>query len=229
MIRLPTPQGPWELEVAGVYADYGNPKGQVRVALAPFTERFPDAPRQSFGLRVDPGAVPALIADMRERFGLDADRLRDQTSLKAVSSRIFERTFAVTAALNALTLGVAGVALLTSLVTLSGLRLPQIAPVWAIGMTQARLGLIELGKMLMLALLTALCAVPLGLGIAWVLLAVVNVEAFGWRLPLHLFPGQWGALIALAVVTACAAAAWPIWRIARMPPARLIQVFAGAR
>ena len=33
-------------------------------------------------------------------------------------------------------------------------------------------------------------ALPLGLALAWVLLAVVNVEAFGWRLPMQVFPGD---------------------------------------
>ena len=64
--------------------------------------------------------------------------------MKAESKRIFNRTFAVTAALNTFTLGVAGIALLTSLLTLSNSRLPQLAPLWAIGITRRRLAAIEL-------------------------------------------------------------------------------------
>ena len=40
------------------------------------------------------------------------------------------------------------------------------------------------------ALITALLALPLGLLVAWCLIAVVNVKAFGWRLPFHVFPLQ---------------------------------------
>jgi len=45
----------------------------------------------------------------------------------------------VTTALNAFTLAVAGVALLTSLLTLANSRLPQLAPLWALGVTRRRL------------------------------------------------------------------------------------------
>ena len=211
---VPTEAGRWEGVVAGIYADYGNPKGQLRVDVAVLTEQFPAVERLRFGIRLEaPGETGRLIAALEERFGMGLDQVRDQRGIRALSLSIFERTFVVTGALNTLTLGVAGIALLTSLVTLSGLRLPQVAPVWAIGLTRRQLGLMELAKMLMLALVTALLALPLGLGIAWLLLAVINVEAFGWRLPLVLFPGDWARLVALALVTAALATALPIWRL----------------
>ena len=77
---------------------------------------------------------------MREKFGLDDRNLADQATMKAESKRIFNRTFAVTAALNTFTLGVAGIALLTSLLTLGNSRLPQLAPLWAIGVDAAAAG-----------------------------------------------------------------------------------------
>ena len=43
-----------------------------------------------------------------------------------------------------LTLGVAGLAMLASLLTLSGMRLAQLAPVWAMGLTRFHLALLEL-------------------------------------------------------------------------------------
>ena len=153
----------------------------------------------------------------------------DQAALKALSLAIFERTFAVTGALNALTLGVAAVAIFTGLATLAGQRLPQVAPVWALGLTRARLGWIEIARAGMLALLTAALALPVGLALAWALLAVVNVEAFGWRLPMRLFPADWLRLTALALAAALAAAALPARRLATRKPADLLRVFASDR
>jgi len=89
------------------------------------------------GLRVAPGQISTLISALQGKFGLDDRSVADQATMKAESTRIFNRTFAVTAALNAFTLGVAGVALLTSLLTLGNSRLPQLAPLWAIGLTRA--------------------------------------------------------------------------------------------
>jgi putative ABC transport system permease protein len=228
-IEVPASGGNWPLEIVGVYADYGNPKGQIAVNFAALTRHFPEIPLTRLGLRVAPPKIPALIAALQEKFGLDDRNVADQATMKAESTRIFNRTFAVTAALNAFTLGVAGIALLTSLLTLSHSRLPQLAPLWAIGITRRRLAAIELLKTMSVALITALLALPLGLLVAWCLLAVVNVKAFGWRLPFQIFPLQLFELLGVAMAAALLAALLPVVRLARMQPASLIRIFANER
>jgi len=169
------------------------------------------------------------MSSLQDRFGLDGRNLVDQATLKMESTRIFNRTFAVTAALNGFTLGVAGVALLTSLLTLANSRLPQLAPLWAIGITRRKLAAIELLKTLSVALITTLLALPLGLLVAWCLIAVVNVKAFGWRLPFHVFPFQLFELLGVAMAASLLAALLPVIKLARMQPARLIKIFADER
>ncbi|MFO6465878.1 FtsX-like permease family protein [Jannaschia sp. KMU-145] len=215
--------------ILGVYSDYGNPRGQAILGLAAFDARFPEVPRLRFALRVAPADVTPLVADLRARFDLPRDRLVDQAGIKRFSLDVFEQTFAVTAALNVLTLGVAGFALWASLTTLGTMRLPQVAPVWAIGLTRGRLAALDLARAVLLGAATAALAIPVGIVLAWVLLAVVNVQAFGWRLPLRPDPGGWTALALWAVLAAALAAALPAWRMWRMPPARLVKVFAHER
>jgi putative ABC transport system permease protein len=228
-IEVPAPGGNWTLKVVGIYADYGNPKGQIAVNFAALTRRFPEIPLTRMGLRVAPPKIPALISALQAQFALDDRNVADQATMKAESTRIFNRTFSVTAALNAFTLGVAGVALLTSLLTLANSRLPQLAPLWAIGITRRRLAAIELLKTMSVALITTIFALPLGLLVAWCLLAIVNVKAFGWRLPFHVFPLQLLWLVAVALAAAFAAAALPVARLARMQPSSLIRIFANER
>jgi putative ABC transport system permease protein len=228
-VEVSAPGGNWTLEVVGIYADYGNPKGQIAVNFAALTRRFPDIPLTRLGLRVDPAAVPVLLSALQDKFGLDGRNLVDQATLKAESTQIFNRTFAVTAALNAFTLGVAGVALLTSLLTLGNSRLPQLAPLWAIGITRRQLAAIELLKTMSVALITALLALPLGLLVAWCLIAVVNVKAFGWRLPFQIFPLQLIELLGVAIAASLVAALIPVLKLARMQPAALIKIFADER
>ena len=228
-IEIPAPTGSWTIEVVGIYADYGNPKGQIGVNIAALTRRFPETPLTRLALRVAPAEIPALISSLQDTFALGGRDLQDQATLKAESRRIFNRTFAVTAALNAFTLGVAGVALLTSLLTLGNSRLPQLAPLWAIGITRRQLAATELLKTLSVALITTLLALPLGLGVAWCLIAVVNVKAFGWRLPFHVFPLQLLELLGVAMTAALLAALFPVLKLARMQPAALIKIFADER
>ena len=80
-----------------------------------------------------------------------------------------------------------------------------------------------------MALITALLALPLGLLVAWCLIAVVNVKAFGWRLPFHVFPLQLIELLGVALAAALCAALLPVIRLARMQPATLIRIFANER
>nr|WP_233285535.1 ABC transporter permease [Bradyrhizobium acaciae] len=228
-IEVPAPGGSWPLEIVGIYADYGNPKGQIAVNFAALTRHFPQTPLTRIGLRVAPDHIAPLITALQEKFGLDDRNVADQATMKRESKRVFNRTFSVTAALNAFTLGVAGIALLTSLLTLANSRLPQLAPLWAIGLTRRRLAALELLKTMAVALITALFALPLGLLVAWCLLAIVNVKAFGWRLPFHVFPLQLIELLAVAMAAALCAAALPVARLARMQPATLIRTFANER
>ncbi|WP_298255148.1 ABC transporter permease [Bradyrhizobium sp.] len=228
-IEVPTPNGDWKIRIVGIYADYGNPNAQIAVNFDALTNHFPTIPRTRIGLRANQAAVPKLMSDLREKFGLDEHSLIDQATLKAESKRIFKRTFSVTAALNAFTLAVAGIALLTSLLTLGNSRLPQLAPLWAIGITRRQLAVIELLKTMSVALVTALLALPLGLLVAWCLIAIVNVKAFGWRLPFHVFPLQLAELLAVAMAASLVAAAIPVLKLARLQPAELIKVFADER
>jgi putative ABC transport system permease protein len=228
-VEIPGPEGAWSVEVVGIYADYGNPKGQVGVNVAALTEHFPQIPHTRFALRVASDRIPMLVSSLQDRFDLDNRSVVDQATLKAESKRIFNRTFAVTAALNAFTLAVAGVALLTSLLTLGNSRLPQLAPLWAIGITRGRLAAIELLKTMSVAFITSLLALPLGLAVAWCLIAVVNVKAFGWRLPFAVFPLQLVYLFAVAMAAALVAALIPVLKLARMQPATLVKIFADER
>ena len=214
------------MTVAGIYADYGNPKGHLLVNADWLQRHMPQATLASLGARVSPERVPALKADMQQRFGLDDSRVVEQATLKAWSTEVFSRTFAATAALNSLTLGIAGVALFISLLTLGQSRLGQLAPLWALGVPRTRLVWLSLGQTLMLSSITVVLAIPLGLLLAWCLVAVVNVQAFGWRLPLYLFPRQLLQLALLGVVTSFLASAWPLWQLARRQPSELLRQFA---
>lgn len=217
------------LPIAGIYSDYGNPRGQVMVAPDLLLALDPQVSRLRYAVRVAPEKTAALAAGLRDAFALPPENIAEQADVKAFSLRIFERTFAVTAALNVLTLGVAALAILASLLTLADMRLAQLAPAWAMGLTLRNLAWLELLRSLAFAAFTMLAAVPVGLALAWLLLAVVNVEAFGWRLPMHVFPLDWLRLALLALASAALAAVLPALRLMRQPPAALLKVFANER
>ncbi|MGV8919970.1 MAG: FtsX-like permease family protein [Pseudomonas sp.] len=225
-VSIPVPQGQWSPRVVAIYADYGNPKGHLLVNSEHLLHYWPHLSPTRFNLRIDPALVPPLVRALQSRFALEESHIVDQTQLKGWSTQVFERTFAATAALNSLTLGVAGVALFISLLTQSQSRLAQMAPLWALGVTRRQLMLLNLGQTWLLAVLTLVLALPLGLLLAWCLDAVINVQAFGWRLPLQVFPAQLVQLMALALLATLLASAWPLIKLYRSRPADLLRTFA---
>lgn len=225
-IRLP---GGWDVEVAGVYSDYGNPRGQVMVGIDALVRHFPKVAKLRYGLRVAPEKTQDVKRRLVREFGLPEANIVDQAALKRQSQAVFEQTFSVTGALNVLTLAVAGFAMFSSLLTLSGIRLPQLAPVWAMGVRRRDLALMELARTLALWLATFVSALPVGLTLAWVLLSIVNVEAFGWKLPIAFFPLDWLRLGVVALVAALVSVFLPVRLLARVSPADLLRIFANER
>lgn len=215
--------------VQGIYSDYGNPIGQAYISYDAFIRLFPDTKAIRFALRMDPNDIDHVSKHLVKNHGIPPDNIVNQKELKALSLGVFEQTFTVTTALNYLTLAVAGFAILMSLLTLAAMRLPQLAPIWAMGLTRATLGRYELIRAVILAGITALLAIPLGLALSWVLLAVVNVEAFGWKLPMFIYPWEYSKLILLALFAACVAALWPALRLSKTPPSDLLKVFSNER
>ena len=57
-------------------------------------------------------------------------------------------------------------AMLMSLLTLADLRVPQLAPVWALGLTRRGIGRLELIRAGVFAALVCVVALPVGLALA---------------------------------------------------------------
>jgi putative ABC transport system permease protein len=228
-LDIPTSGQDWRARIVGVFPDYGNPKGQLRVDHEKLKRYFDDASGVHYSLRVAPDATMRVIENMQQRFGEKIARIIDQSELKSLSTDVFERTFAVTTALNTLTLIVSGVALFASLLTLSDMRRARIAPVWALGATRRKLAGLEMIRVIAFAAGAAAFATPLGLFMTWCLVAIVNVAAFGWRLPFHMFPAQWLVVFFVALCAAFFAALVPVARLARVAPTELLKVFSDER
>lgn len=222
ILTLDTPQGATRFTIAAVYPDYGNPRQQILVPTEALVQRF-GGEIASIGLVATEGAErQALRQALVDRLDIAPDALVDQQEIKRLATLIFERTFTITRALNGLTLGVAALALFATLLAQARERQRQLASLWALGVPRKTLTQLPLYQLGGLALLTGVVAIPLGVAITWTLVAIINVAAFGWRLPLYLFP--WDIVITLltAVGVALAAAALPSLQLRRSSPQAML-------
>ena len=125
-----------------------------------------------------------------------------QDDIRTVSFAIFDRTFAITAVLNTLTLMVAGVALLAAMLSLHQSRLPEYARWRSLGVFYREWLFVVALPLSVMLLVTWLLALPLGLVLSWLLIHKLNVIAFGWTMDLvwQWFPVFVLGAIALVVV-----------------------------
>jgi len=214
------------MPVAGIAYDYGNPEGRAYLDEKRWTRLWPGQAPQSLGIYLEAGASFDMDA-LREAFDLPASRVIDQAAVKALSVDIFERTFAITRSMNALTLLVAGVGLFCALLATESARYRQLAQLRALGVSAASLRRGALAQVLFLTVVTVLAALPVGIALAWLLVNSVNVTAFGWTFPLRLFPADYLRLAAVALGVAVVAALLPAWRQGRVSCGRWLQAEAA--
>ena len=221
-LMLRTPSGPRTLAVAGVYREYGNDRGEVLIDLAQYRRLWNDAAISALGLYLAPGvsaqhAVPELRAAVHGRQAL---LIRANADIRALSMRIFERTFVITRVLYWLAAGVAALGLVSALLAWELERARPLTMLRSLGLTPAGAAWLVLAQTLFMGVVAFLVAIPAGLLTALVLTEVINRRAFGWQIDLHLNGAQFMNALWLALAAALAAALYPAWRSARAPLAR---------
>ena len=212
------------LPVLGVYHDYGNPQSQWMVSEGLFRQCWPGLDPVGRAVYGPPELDWAgLRIALAERFGLAVDEVIDQAEVKAAGMATFERTFAVTRALNALTLLVAGIGIFCAVSAIHHHRVGQQAVLMSLGMTRRERGVLLLLQWGLLGLLCLLLVWPFGTGLAGYLVHVVTPVAFGWSFPLRLEWAPYLALAGLALAALAAAVGLPSLRLLRTSPAAMLR------
>jgi putative ABC transport system permease protein len=221
-IQLDSDSGPRDYQVVGVFYDYGNPYFQFYLPRSEVRQHWPQHYSRGSALWLDPNNDRALELAQLELVRLGAQPgdwiTRDQ--VRGISIGIFDRTFAITAAMNLLTMIVAGIALLASLFAILHERLPQFAQWRALGVTQHEQLLLVATPLAIFGLLVWLMSLPLGALLSWILIHKLNIISFGWSMPLawEFAPALWLALlVALICGFSLAVTTWLTHR--RMPSA----------
>lgn len=209
-LELPTAQGPRRFEIAAIYRDYSSPQGVLTLALPHYRQAFGDSAVGALGVYAPASAAPALAVALRA-LAADDPGLQVVTAaeIRRISLEVFARTFAITDVLHLLSGLIALVAVLGALSALALERSREFALLRAIGLLPRQLLRLQLLQGGTLGLLAGLCALPLGLGLAVLLINVINRRSFGWSMQLDLPWAQILGALAVAVLAALLAAWWP--------------------
>jgi putative ABC transport system permease protein len=220
-LPLRTDHGERSFPVVGVFADYGSDAGVVMLSRRTYEAHWDDRGVSSMGLVLAEGRdIEAAIADLRARAGEDqALHIRSSRALRAASLEIFDRTFAITSVLRVATTVVAAIGILSALMALQLERTRELGVLRAQGLMPREVWQLVVTETGLLGGIAGLLAVPVGIGLALVLIHVINRRAFGWSIETTV-PGEvLLQAVALAVLAALLAGVYPAWRLARTAPA----------
>jgi len=218
-LTLTTASGPRAFAVAGVYREYGNDRGEVLMSLGQYQRLWGDEAISGLGIYLAPGVEASVaVGELRAAArGRQALLIRSNADIRALSMRIFERTFVITRVLYWLAAGVAAVGLVSALLAWELERSRELAILRSLGLTPGGTALLVLAQTTFMGIAALLAAIPAGLLTALVLTGVINRRAFGWQIDLHLAPAQFTDALWLALAAALAAGVYPAWRSARAP------------
>jgi putative ABC transport system permease protein len=217
-VTLYTTSGPYTFPIAGIYYDYGSTQGTVMMSQAVYRDLWDDGAITGVALRLAPGVdVDEVTRDLRESIApLQRLSVQPNQAFRDEVLVIFDRTFAITGALNLLATLVAFIGVLSALLSLQLEKQRELGIMRAVGLTVHQLwGLVMLETGLM-GLVAGLLAMPTGFVLSLILVYIINRRSFGWTLQMQVTPGPFLAALAVAVVAALLAGIYPARRMSRM-------------
>jgi putative ABC transport system permease protein len=185
--------------VAGVWRDYARQNGALLIDRALYVKLTGDRLATDAGLWLLPDASPAQF-EHAMRVAIPESRqieLSDPGEIRRLSLSIFDRTFAVTYALEicALVIGLFGLS--SSIAAQVLARRREFGMLRHIGMTRRRIAAMLATEGVLAGTLGLAIGLALGWLISLILVHVVNRQSFHWSMSLHV---PWGALALFAAV-----------------------------
>ena len=217
-ITLMTESGPQAFPILAVFYDYSSDRGSVMMSQALYRQWWSKLAPTSAGLFVESGQdVSALAAELQRHFSGRTDlTIQSNQSVRNNALDIFDRTFAITAALQLLSVIVAFIGVLSALMSLQLEKTRELGVLRATGMTLRQLWQLTLLETGLMGMTAGLVAMPVGWVLAWILINIINRRSFGWTLQMNLEPSFFLQAFLVAVIAALLAGIYPALRLGNM-------------
>ena len=204
------PQGASRVWVGGLYRDYGRQHGSVVMSSADYEAITGDRSRSSVSVWLQEGADTAQVMANIQRQVPELTQLKwiSARDVRQLSLKIFDRSFAMTYALEAAALFVALFSVAAGVTGQLLLRRREFGLLAHLGLSHKdSLRLVSLEVGLLLAVAVVWASVLGGL-MSQILIHKVNPESFHWTMNTHFDGGQWLAISALLMLLGVWAARW---------------------
>jgi putative ABC transport system permease protein len=217
-LALLTPDGWHSFPIVGIYADYASTRGTVRMSLDVYRRLWKDDRLNGLVLFLAPDTdVDTVTTDLRNQLtSFPKVQVNPSAVLRKDALVVFDRTFAITTAMQFITTIVAFIGVLSSLLALQLEKARELGILRALGLTIAEMRRLTLWETGLLGASAGLLALPVGYILAWILIFIINQRSFGWTLQMQVDPAPFVQAFFLSVAAALLAAIYPAWRLSHM-------------
>ena len=199
--------------VAGIYYDYSSSQGMVIVDRSTLLRYLPDQPVTNIALYLAPGADAEKVQrEMQLRTAGMGVTIAANAELRRLSMQVFDRTFSITWALEAVAIVVAMLGAANSLLALVLDRRRELGLLRYLGASRGQIRGMILAEAAFLGLFATLLGLALGFVLSLLLVFVVNKQSFGWTIQ---FYPPWVLLGAALLLV------WCVTVLAGLYPARV--------
>jgi putative ABC transport system permease protein len=223
ILRIPLGTRIVPLTVAGIYYDYASDSGYVIVDRSTLLRYLPDQAVTNIAVYVRPDADATRVRrDLEARLSNYPIMIAPNELLRRGAVEVFDRTFAITYALEAVAIVVAMLGAANALLALVLDRRREIGLIRYLGAARNQIHTMILTEAGLLGLLAGLLGLVLGMALSLILIYVINKQSFGWTIQFHppaLLLG--GALLLVWAVTVLAGV-YPARFAARLEPAEVV-------
>ncbi|HEX5464324.1 MAG TPA: ABC transporter permease [Burkholderiales bacterium] len=206
-IELPLAGKHVPFTVAGVWRDYARQSGAIVINRALYMQLTGDARADDAAIRLAPGVSAAAVEQaLRNRLPDSGIEITDSSHIRTRSLRIFDRTFAVTYALEAVAILIGLFGVSVSFSAQAAARRSEFGMLRHVGMTRREVAAMLGAEGLLMSGLATGFGLVLGWVMSLILIFVVNRQSFHWSMELHIpwlvLAATAAALIVLAALTA---------------------------
>src|SRR6202008_3952846 len=222
-LTLPLGESEVRLKIIDVSYDYASERGYIVVNRDVLLEYLPDPALSNLAVFVAPGVrarevrknIEEAIAGHRILIFLDRD-------LRSEAIRIFDRTFAITYALEAVAVLVAVIGMAGALLALVIDRRRELGLLRFLGASSGQLRKLILVEAGLLGLVANLVGLVLGYFLSLVLVFVINKQSFGWTIRFHWPVGVLLGALTVVYLATVISGLYPAWIAERLDPLEVV-------
>jgi putative ABC transport system permease protein len=184
-------------KIVDVYYDYSSERGNIIMDRNTLLKYLPDEAPSNLAVYVTPDTPVAQVrSEIMQAAGGHRILIFSNANLRGEAIRIFDRTFAITYAMEAVAIVVAVMGVAGALLALVIDRRRELGLLRFLGAAKNQIRKLILLEAALLGLLANVAGVILGFAISLVLIFVINKQSFGWTIRFH-----WPVAIQLVALT----------------------------